>query len=150
MILGFCASGCGPGPPTVSSTSPPPTSHFREDKDMDQLWGKQFSQAVPYGTSRGRQTPHPSSSRSQGKAGVAGLTGVKHASVGASLGPSLMTGPIGERGQGRYPRVCFVDVKMGRGFQGHRGRMGKGLKPGWLQSQLAYFYDLGQVVQFGP
>lgn len=56
--------------------------------------------------------------------GVTGLTGVKHASVGASLGPSLMTGPIGERGQGRYPRVCFVDVKMGRGFQGHRGRMG--------------------------
>lgn len=55
---------------------------------------------------------------------MTGLTGVKHASVGASLGPSLITGPIGERGQGRYPRVCFVDVKMGRGFQGHRGRMG--------------------------
>lgn len=80
---------------------------------------------------------------------MAGLTGVKHASVGASLGPSLMIGPIGERGQeGILEFACRPED--GKRLSGTQGQNGEGVKTGaatepscLLLQILSKLYNLG-------
>lgn len=60
VILGFCASGCGPGPPTVSSTSPPPTSHSEKTRTSTSSGESSSARLSPMGPAEGdRHRIHP-------------------------------------------------------------------------------------------